>query len=697
MRVSSSLLKRLHDTTGINSDSEYGLRKGGQRIRVRWSHDLVFRVFRKASVEVVLIIILGFLPVIWFKPGHFIAGGDFFPYLNPEMTIRELTYAWGKDGFGGPSLITPLLFLEMFFAGFRFLGFSLPVAEMVLFGAYFSLSGMSMYVLANSIVPDNRFTSLCAALIYMFSFFSMRGIWAVRYTDLYELFIYAAIPLSLGLYVKGLAKEYGLRKAIAFATIAAAVGLPSFMNPVYGLLELVLPAAYFIWLAVVKRKISRQHLVFTVAFLGQWLLVNAFWVLPDLYLSHQYLHNPSLAYIGLTDVQLLQNSSAQNLFETLRLSGEWALRRTIYGDNVIPWAPVYYTPLFIAIGLLYPILAFGSMLLKSEDKDVIFFTIVAAFSVFAMAGVNSPGGNWIPPLLLRAGMLTIFRSTWSRFGYLANVSYSILIARSLWLLSRTSCSSEPASSCRDGDRHFKSANRRHVLVGILLILLIGVYPWPFWTGAVIPSAQPAIPSSQVNVPQYYTDAANWLSSQSDNFYVMSLPVLRVPYIAFTWQQGEDGYFGTSPDHSLLQTPILVYAGQPPSMAKIAALISSNTTVGIPWFLSLMNVKYLIVHEDVDKVITPRYSVDANVSRLERILDSTVGLKVEQVFGKLRFYRNEYWTSDKSVFGSSSVLVSGPKNDPLSANVIAEMSFFGVPAVMTRVKQAEYRYPIRSMN
>src|SRR5207302_5810587 len=99
--------------------------------------------------------------------------------------------------------------------------------------------------------------------------------------------------------------------------------------------------------------------------------------------------------------------------------------------------------------------------------------------------------------------LQAFREPYQKFGLLISLSYSVLIGETLgYIVYRT----------------IQRASRlQHVrlprILGVTLVcfLIIGVLPWPLWTGDVVYPGGHVIPSARVSVPGYYQQADSWLA------------------------------------------------------------------------------------------------------------------------------------------------------------------------------------------
>jgi hypothetical protein len=141
-----------------------------------------------------------------------------------------------------------------------------------------------------------------------------------------------------------------------------------------------------------------------------------------------------------------------------------------------------------------------------------------------------------------------------------------------------------------------------------------------WTGAVF--TQPYLPSTEklgyVKVPDYYTEASAWLNADPNYFRVLALPLVEGG-ITYDWQPY--GYSGSATDYVLLPKPMIMDVHDPVSnnvMDTVSYYLDSGQTRTIWRLLSVLNVRYVMVHEDVNFI--DRKTLDPAV--VEAALNST---------------------------------------------------------------------------
>jgi hypothetical protein len=157
------------------------------------------------------------------------------------------------------------------------------------------------------------------------------------------------------------------------------------------------------------------------------MLLNLYWLIPDLYSYSNGLAEVASAYssLGESFQSIVQLNSAP-ISGAIRLLGYWGLSSGYKGDPYFTWASVYQSPLFVVIGFSIPILAFIPLLLKPKDKHVIFIASLAIISLLLINGSYSPIANWI---YLRVPLFSaLFDTPYLRFGMYLTLAYAFLIS-----------------------------------------------------------------------------------------------------------------------------------------------------------------------------------------------------------------------------------------------------------------------------
>jgi hypothetical protein len=216
--------------------------------------------------------------------------------------------------------------------------------------------------------------------------------------------------------------------------------------------------------------------------------------------------------------------------------------------------------------------------------------------------------------------------------------------------------------------HFKKmrSRERQIISGIpivfALFLIVGVYAFPLWTGDVIRPGTRVLQSSRYKMPAYYQDASDWLETDASDFKVITLPVSKIGYAELKWDNG--GYDGPYPAEWLFPQSIITSALAGNGLAgQTIDLITKNSTKAAAKLLALMNVKYVLFHEDSNWLYVEDNPSWISTSReqLQSILSASNTLFLEKKLGELDFYRNEYWSPMHIYARTNSILINGGLN------------------------------------
>jgi hypothetical protein len=183
------------------------------------------------------------------------------------------------------------------------------------------------------------------------------------------------------------------------------------------------------------------------------------------------------------------------------------------------------------------------------------------------------------------------------------------------------------------------------IITLLSFSIFGVYLWPMWTGYVFTS--PYVPTNKpeigyyVKVPNYYSDANNWINQinqRNQSFRLMVLP-FDGEGITYNWTYG---YSGVEFSNSLFERPaVSITSGitfDDEIILRSQQVLQTSTQF---WkLLGILNVKYLIIRNDVNykarNMISP-LTLKAALNHLEHI-------QYVKSFEKLDFYKvdDEYF-------------------------------------------------------
>jgi len=625
-------------------------------------------LFTKQMLDLVLISALGTLSLTWFRGDFLILPTEFEFPPRPLDTLMRTFFAWDSLLRVENSRILagaiPHEFLRI--GLIELLKLPVVTAEKVWAYLIFTLPGLSMYYLFNTCIKGKRIAALTSAVFYMMNPYVLTFVWRELSMATY---FYAFLPLKLALFIRALNGRKSFKYVFLLCLIWIGASTTAYVNPVYLFLDWAVLTSYLVFhILTTKDKAQIRHnLKFFFSLTLLWSILNFYWFLPLVFFSIEEYAKAQAAVITISELQMFKLNSAP-LYDAVRLTGFWALNAGYQGDPYIAWGPMYSSTLFLAIGFLMPVLAFTPLLLKPRNRYTLFFAMLTLLGLFLVKGPYPPLGEVTEWFYVNTGLLTIFKSTYKHLGFLIAIGYAFLIGVAVNDLNYILRTIEIKRL--NSHKRLLHALRKGggvMFVALFIFLLFGVYAWPFWTGDIIYPGGRVITSARVSIPDYYYDAANWLSQQEDCFRILSLPLSRLGHVAYLWDYGHQG---TDPTLWLFFPKQKITSSQWADglSETITSMIYANSTDSPLKVIASMNVKYILFHRDANwKYIseTPLW-VQPSSPDLESKLSAQKGAHLEKTFRNLAFYINEYWKPMHIYAVSDSILVSGGSNDLIQA-------------------------------
>src|SRR3990172_6836955 len=109
--------------------------------------------------DIALILLLGLLPLTWFKKNLLIYGTDFsFPLVKPLEVLNNYFYAWNNLNAPGTTAVAnfPQIPFLIFVSALNSIGLSLIAIEKIYFVIYLTVSGLSMYYLTTVLMKGEK-------------------------------------------------------------------------------------------------------------------------------------------------------------------------------------------------------------------------------------------------------------------------------------------------------------------------------------------------------------------------------------------------------------------------------------------------------------------------------------------------------------------------------------------------------------
>lgn len=610
---------------------------------------LILQVHRRIIFDIAIILLIGSLSFTWFRGDFTIAYLDFSFPPSPSKSLYQSLNMWNEFNTGSSNVRNVVKIPYVAFIFFLYaIGFSLVAVEKILFYLAFVSAGFSAYCLTYTLVrgKERKISPLTSSLFYMMNLYILTFIFTIPFLELY----YSLSPLILALYIKGLKEERNLNYII-YISLIWLLTTSAYASPIYAVVNWLFLFLVFIFYTVVNKSKTffRHALKFTIILFALWSLLNTYWIFPMAFTLKGALAQSEP--VVMTNLDILKLNSAPVL-GALRLMGYWAINGGYKGDPYYYWAESYSSPLFVCLSFLTPLLAFLPLILKPRNRFVILFSFIAVLTMFITKGPYPPFGEiniWIfsNPLLAQ-----LFRTLYAKIGMYIVISYAYLIGICVGTIYERINGALKKSICRK-------------MVGITFLVLVafsilGIYVWPFWTGDIFYPGGRVIPSSRIRIPAYYYEAADWVNNQSEDFRILSLPMaLTAGYGNFRW---EHGYFAEDPIPWLISNPVLVNGRSGTGMGSyLTKLILKNFTNEGGKMISLLNIKYLLFHEDSNWEYGLEYHpwfLTTSPGLFQSVMMTQKDLCLDQSFGKLDFYRNNYWQPMHIYTTSNSILICG---------------------------------------
>src|SRR3989475_279101 len=433
----------------------------------------------------------------------------------------------------------------------------------------------------------------------------------------------------------------------------------------YSLLTLAGVSMYTFFTAQVRNErkppsISRkrvQSIRFVAVSSLSLLLIHIWWIYPTAIFYGSQLTRAggsSFGAVGLSD--LMSNSAHTDYFNLIRLAGMFPLYNSDrYPHYSFAWMYQTLSPIML-VSLMTPIIAFLALILKGTKlpRMIQLFAATCVLGVIPVAaGTQPPFGGLFEWLALNIPSFSIlFRDPYQKFGFWIPFGYSLLIGSCfLTVVGRKKGESEanPNPDVKTGQHR---SLRRVAVLGIILTLVTTGLVWPMFTGDVIPTESPVLPSPRVQVPGYYYDATSWLLSQKGSFRILSLPEDQILQSS-NWSHGYaasdilryltgDSIISTSPqvsDLNVFQHNLYSYIyGGGANLTKI---------------LKTLDVRFIVLRMDAG--FYPTVTQQVNLTQLRIYLDNQNGLDLSREFGPLLFFEARDYGPKVSVAGEALTL------------------------------------------
>lgn len=578
-----------------------------------------------------LMIFSALIVLSWFQKGLLLAGGeDGLPFYNISQSFNLFRHVWINSDTGFYNLTNlPLVPLFWVLKYFYKLGASGVILQAAVFFLLISTGVISLYFILKETLADRlsksrlELLSFLGALFYLLNPFSMVQIWG---RGLYtQFFSFAIVPAFLYLFIKGLNKGrffLGITAALITAIFSAAFRHPATVVTVWA--GAIIYLIFFIFKQRNNKKTTQFALSFFLITLVTCILLNFFWIYP-LYKSASETYSIFFNKSFGDNIAILQGVSRNAPFgAVIRLTHDgFVYNDKIYGD-------IYLSIPFLVISWFVPLIAILSW---NRFKIFSYFGFYLSFflvSLFISLGSNPPSGWLLIWLFQLVPPLQALRNPYEKFGINLLIAYIPFLMLGLDTLSR---------------KIEQKINRKVggfiILIGIIILCVI--YVWPLWTGQFAGGIKI---NPWVKVPNYYKAANDWLNAQGGEFKVLELPLNPGSGIRYSW---DNPFAGIEPSEFLFDK-LSISHDLSFNRGYFNGLLENFNKEKIPNSatdanfdngsfidnLSKLNVKYIILHKDIDV----KYNNSSSSATFEKILTNEEKIKKVINFDKLDIYQAE---------------------------------------------------------
>ncbi|OGM04065.1 hypothetical protein A2715_04995 [Candidatus Woesebacteria bacterium RIFCSPHIGHO2_01_FULL_39_32] len=560
----------------------------------------------------ILFVICISLVLIWFSKGLIFAGGEEgMPFYNLELTYRNYSYVW-KDAEGGISNYSDILRVPSFYILQKLssIGLSSVLIQGTFFLALMLIGTFSVFFLLQETVvkgalkvtkdtPSYKDISLIGSIFYLLNPFAMTQVWG---RGLYmQYYPFALIPLFLLLFILALKTRNLIFVSLALVSsfiLAGSYGHLSYVISLWGIIF-----AYLIYFCINNK--SKEERTFSVKifllFVVGWIFTNLWWIMPFSSSINTFAQNYSDIEHSLGT--LIGNSREIPLNGVLRLMHNgFVYKWKIYGES-------YLNLFFKLISWFIPIISLFALRSCKNIKSLNFYLVLFLITLFISLGSNPPLG-WLFIILFKAiPQMVLYRNPFEKIGILLTIAYAPLFAVGLVELSKFI-----SNKLKKSLDFLRITHISNLFILISMILIFGIHAWPMWKGVF---AGGYVTNVWINVPKYYKQANNWLNEETGEFNLIHFPLAPGDGMKFIWPN----YFqGVVPYDFLFDRPSIskntffnkIYYnvllerfgklekgafGPDPDISN-----SQLKTKDLYEGLQKLNVRYILLHKDVDPVI-----------------------------------------------------------------------------------------------
>lgn len=573
-------------------------------------------------------------------------------------------------------------------AGLQGLGLSPAATQRIIMMIWMLFPGISIYVLIQTLfgshIPNYRWKAAgtVAASFYMFNLY-VEHAW--RGFNIAVLSAQTALPLILTLLYLGFTGRISTVR-LALLTIPVAIWASGVgVNPPLVLVFLTTIIIFIVSYLLFSRNQSLSARIVpisrTVSIVGVVsLLTNAFWIVPFLGQVQATTSGELTTSSELASTWLGGLSANTSLPKVLRFQGDWTWYQG-WNEPYRAYAQIYEeSAILIVFSWMTPILTILG-LKGSKQRLRIFFAIITTIALLLSMGIHTPMNNVYLWLVKNIPLFWIIRSPWFKFGLITTLGFAVLSGLGAMNLASW------LQSFRHRSPPGLWAHRQSIaLVAIIVVTINLVYAFPVTTGQMFPSPETRkhLPSNQMRVPGYISDASTWFAQNVQDGRVAALPETTV------WVD-ENGFVGSAPVLTQIGTTPIIYPFNTVHGSLVSATnarlndiayeaIYRTTTRRADEILKLMNVQYLNHETGIKHWL---YAGDSDSPEwVQSRLDRQLGIQLAKTIGDWQIYSVNGALPRLYLASHFSIVVGGVESLPS----IVGMDLLAQPALVFSEQQ-----------
>lgn len=300
------------------------------------------KYLKNISNPIFIILVLSFVPLLWFKGECVIAGGDINQFMSLADFLNDRLCILTDDNMGQYSYawIGMIPNMGLFWWFFGMFGIMDSIIQRLWFIFSWFISMWGMYILIREVAGSNysKVGAVIGAFLYIFNVFN--GLMALNFTVTITLMV---LPYLMLMTIKATKYTREENKYVLLFSLIAIYGAITIINPGYGYIIFLLPISYIVYNMFcplnILNVIKRLKLVFKI--LSMSIISISFVMLPYIYtmkeVSKEMTTMVSRGFFGTNSIQ-----------EAFRFLAPWAFMSKHYKIPYNPWAHNYHDSLCLS-------------------------------------------------------------------------------------------------------------------------------------------------------------------------------------------------------------------------------------------------------------------------------------------------------------------------------------------------------------